>query len=126
MMIMNSATKHRRRSRLLSLSIWHRDDNVAGWNETSGYMAFTKSVKDCPAFKKTTDADPNLLNIYQFVEDAHARPTTPYWQDMYSNVIIQDLVYMTQHPQEYATHDKTAAMVNSWAEKCQKILNEGV
>lgn len=125
MMIMNSATETQKEVAAAFLEYLAEDENCAGWNQTSGYMAFTKSVKDAPSFKATTDADPNLLNIYQFVEDAHARPTTPHWQDMYSNVIIQDLVDLSQHPENYATGDKTAALVEKWVVECQKILDEG-
>lgn len=125
MMIMDSATETQKKVAAAFFEYLAEDDNCAGWNETSGYMAFTKSVKDAPAFKETTDADPNLLNIYQFVEDAHARPTTAHWQEMYSTVIIQDLVDLSQHPEKYDTHEKTTALVNGWVEKCQKILDEG-
>ena len=125
MMIMDSATETQKKVAAAFFEYLAQDENCAGWNQTSGYMAFTKSVKDAPSFKETTDADPNLLNIYQFVEDAHARPTTPHWQDMYSNVIIMDLVDLSQHPENYATHEQTTALVNSWIEKCQKILDEG-
>lgn len=124
MMIMDSATDKQKEVAAAFFEYLAQPENVAGWNETSGYMAFTESVKDDPSFKATADADPNLLNIYQFVEDAHARPTTRYWQDMYSNVIIQDLVDLSQNPANYATHDKTKALVEKWVEACQKVLDE--
>jgi hypothetical protein len=88
-------------------------------------MAFTDSVLEDPAFAETTTNDPNLLNIYQFAEDAHARPTTPYWQDMYSNVLMPDIVAMCQNPQDY-DEAAVAAMVESWVVECQKIIDEGL
>lgn len=125
MMIMDKATETQKQVAAAFFEYLAKPENVAGWNETSGYMAFTKSVENDPSFKATTDADPNLLNIYHYVEDAHARPTTPHWQDMVANVIIQDLVDLSQHPEKYATHAETTALVNSWVEKCQKIIDEG-
>ena len=88
-------------------------------------MAFTDSVVEDPSFAEITTNDPNLMNIYQFAEDAHARPTTPYWQDMYSNVLMPDIVDMCQNPQNY---DEAAvnAMVESWMVDCQKIIDEGL
>ena len=124
MMIMNSATDKQKEVAAAYFEYLAKPENVAGWNATSGYMAFTESVEHDPSFAATTTADPNLLNIYKFVEDAHARPTTPYWQDMYSNVIIHGLVDLSQNPQNYATHDKTKALVEQWIVDCQKILDE--
>ena len=124
MMIMNSATDKQKEVAAAYFEYLAQPENVAGWNATSGYMAFTESVETDPAFAATTADDPNLLNIYKFVEDAHARPTTPYWQDMYSNVIIHGLVDLSQNPQNYDTHDKTAAMVAQWITDCQKILDD--
>ena len=124
MMIMNSATDKQKEVAAAYFEYLAQPENVAGWNATSGYMAFTESVETDPAFAATTANDPNLLNIYKFVEDAHARPTTPYWQDMYSNVIIHGLVDLSQNPQNYDTHDKTAAMVAQWITDCQKILDD--
>lgn len=126
MMIMDSATDLQKKVAAAFFEYLAEPANVAGWNATSGYMAFTDSVIDDPSFKATTDADPNLLNIYHFVEDAHARPATPFWQDMYSNVIIQDLVKFSQNPADYTDPAVTAAMVDRWAEECQEILDEGL
>ena len=126
MMIMDSATDLQKKVAAAFFEYLAEPANVAGWNATSGYMAFTDSVIDDPSFKATTDADPNLLNIYHFVEDAHARPATPFWQDMYSNVIIQDLVKFSQNPADYTDPAATAAMVERWAEECQEILDEGL
>ena len=126
MMIMDSATDLQKKVAAAFFEYLAEPANVAGWNATSGYMAFTDSVIDDPSFKETTDADPNLLNIYHFVEDAHARPATPFWQDMYSNVIIQDLVKFSQNPADYTDPAVTAAMVDRWAEECQEILDEGL
>ena len=124
MMIMDSATDKQKEVAAAYFEYLAQPENVAGWNATSGYMAFTESVENDPSFAATTAADPNLLNIYHFVEDAHARPVTPYWQDMYSNVIIHGLVDLSQNPGNYATHDKTAALVAQWAADCQKILDD--
>ena len=124
MMIMNSATDKQKEVAAAYFEYLAKPENVAGWNATSGYMAFTESVENDPAFAATTAADPNLLNIYKFVEDAHARPTTPYWQDMYLNVLMHGLVDLSQNPSNYATHDKTAALVAQWAKDCQKILDD--
>ena len=126
MMIMDSATDLQKKVAAAYFEYLAEPANVAGWNETSGYMAFTDSVVDDPSFKATTDADPNLMNIYKFVEDAHSRPSTPFWQDMYSNVIIQDLVKFSQNPADYTDPAVTAAMVDRWAEECQEILDEGL
>ena len=126
MMIMDSATDLQKKVAAAYFEYLAEPANVAGWNATSGYLAFTESVVDDPSFKETTTADPNLLNIYKFVEDAHARPTTPFWQDMYSNVIIQDLAKMCQNPADYADPATIDAMVNSWVEQCQEILDEGL
>ena len=124
MMIMNSATDKQKEVAAAYFEYLAKPENVAGWNATSGYMAFTESVETDPAFAATTAADPNLLNIYKFVEDAHARPTTPYWQDMYLNVLMHGLVDLSQNPENYATHDKTTALVNQWIADCQKILDD--
>ena len=123
MMIMAQATETQKKVAAAYFEFLAQDENCAAWNQVSGYEAFTKSVKDAPAFKETTDADPNLLNIYQFVEDAHARPTTPQWQEMYLNVLMPDLVALSQNPAAY-TPDKTQAMVENWIAGCQKILDE--
>lgn len=124
MMILNNCTETQKQVAAAFFKYLAQPENVAAWNEVSGYMPFTKSVENDPAFAATTSADPNLLNIFNFVEDAHSRPTTPHWQDMYSNVIIQDLVAVSQNPQNY---DEAAvkAMVEKWAVDCQKILDEG-
>ena len=124
MMIMNSATDKQKEVAAAYFEYLAKPENVAGWNATSGYMAFTESVENDPSFAATTAADPNLLNIYHFVEDAHARPTTPYWQDMYLNVLMHGLVDLSQNPENYATHDKTTALVNQWIADCQKILDD--
>lgn len=126
MMIMDSATELQKKVAAAFFEYLAEPANVAGWNQTSGYMAFTDSVAEDPSFKETTDADPNLLNIYHFVEDAHARPTTPFWQDMYSNVLIQDLVKFSQNPGDYTDPAVTAELVEKWAEECQEILDEGL
>ena len=126
MMIMNSATDLQKKVAAAYFEYLAEPANVAGWNQTSGYMAFTDDVVDDPSFKETTDADPNLMNIYKFVEDAHARPTTPFWQDMYSNVLMPDIVKYAQNPAAYADPSATVAMVESWAEQCQEILDEGL
>ena len=125
MMIMGagSATETQKKVAAAFFEYLAQDENCAGWNETSGYMAFTKSVENAPAFKATTDADPNLLNIYHFVEDAHARPTTPQWQEMYLTVLMPDLVALSQNPGNYGP-DATKAMVENWITACQKILDE--
>ena len=122
MMIMNSATETQKKVAAAYFEFLAEDENCAGWNEASGYMAFTKSVKDAPAFKATTDADSNLLNIYQFVEDAHARPTTPSWQEMYLNVLMPDLVKLSQKPADFGP-DVTKPMVEGWITACQEILD---
>ena len=124
MMILNSATETQKKVAAAFFEYLAQDANVAEWNSVSGYEAFTESVVNDASFKATTDADPNLLNIYKFVEDAHSRPATPKWQEMYSTVIIQDLVDLTQHPENYADPKATQALVEKWAEKCQKILDE--
>ena len=125
MMIMDSATETQKQVAAAFFEYLAQPENVAGWNQTSGYMAFTDSVVEDPAFAEITTNDPNLMNIYQFAEDAHARPTTPYWQDMYSNVLMPDIVDMCQNPQNY---DEAAvnAMVESWVVDCQKIIDEGL
>ena len=74
MMIMDSATDLQKKVAAAYFEYLAEPANVAGWNATSGYLAFTESVVNDPSFKETTDADPNLMNIYKFVEDAHARP----------------------------------------------------
>lgn len=125
MMIMNTATETQKKVAAAYFEFLAEDENCAGWNQTSGYMAFTKSVKDAPAFKETTDADPNLLNIYQFVEDAHARPTTPSWQEMYLNVLMPDLVKVSQKPADFGP-DATKAMVEGWITACQEILDNNL
>ncbi len=125
MMIMDSATETQKKVAAAYFEYLARDENVAGWNQTSGYMAFTEGVVNAEAFKATTAEDPNLLKIYQYIEDAHARPTTKHWQDMYSNVIIMDLVEFSQNYENYDTSEKTATLVNKWVEKCQAIIDEG-
>ncbi len=124
MMILNSATETQKKVAAAFFEYLAQDANVAAWNQVSGYEAFTESVVNDDSFKAAISADPNLLNIYKFVEDAHSRPTTPKWQEMYSTVIIHDLVDLTQHPENYADPKATQALVEKWAEKCQKILDE--
>ena len=125
MMIMDSATETQKQVAAAFFEYLAQPENVTGWNQTSGYMAFTESVIDEPAFAETTTNDPNLMNIYQFAEDAHARPTSPYWQDMYTNVLVPDIVAMCQNPQNFDEAAVTA-MVESWIVDCQKIIDEGV
>lgn len=124
MFITQQATETQKKVAAAFFEYLAQPENVAAWSAVSGYMASTKSVENDPSFLAECEKDPNLLNILHYVEDAHARPSTKHWQDMYSNVIIQDLVRLSQKPEDY---DPAAveAMVQGWAEKCQAIIDEG-
>ena len=127
MMIMDSATETQKKIAAAYFEYLAQDDNAAEWMDVSGYMAVTEGVRNSEAFKKVTEADPNLLYIYEHSSEAHARPTTAKWQEMYLNVLMQgegSLFDISVHPDQWTDPAKVEAQVCKWAEACQKIIDE--
>lgn len=63
------------------------DENNLNWMQTSGYMPHTYSVIQSEAMQQVFEADPNYKVFVEQLQYAHARPTTPYWREMYMYIV---------------------------------------
>ena len=118
--VCNTATETQKQVAAAYLTYLAQDENVVEWNNLSGYLAFTKSAYESEAFKETSTADPNLVQIGEGVQYAHARPQTKHWREMYT-YIYDNLVDFAMHP-ENADPEQ---LVKDMADYCQKIVDNG-
>lgn len=120
-MILENATDTQKQVAAAFLTYLAQDENVAEWNNTSAYLAYTKSVYDSEAYKEVLK-DPNMAAIRDNLQNLHVRPNNTHWREMYKH-IYADLEYFTMHFEEY-DDAKIDEMVNGWQEYCQQIIDE--
>ena len=118
--VCNTATETQKQVAAAYLTYLAQDENVVEWNNLSGYLAFTESAYESEAYAEAAAADPNLVQIGEGVQYAHARPQTKHWREMYT-YIYDSLVDFAMHPETY----DTAELVQGWAKYCQQILDNG-
>lgn len=117
--ICNKATESQKKVAAGFLAYFSSDENQAGWNMKSGYLATTKSVYDSEYYKENAK-DPNLVQIAEGVKYAHKRPQTKHWREMYT-YMVQYLEDFAMHPDKYDCNE----LINNMAEYCQGIIKDG-
>lgn len=100
-------------------------ENDLEWNGLSSYMAVNENTYETDAFKKMLEEDPNYAQIGVIANNAHARPNSLNWAEM-RKYMMDGLVAWSQDYASYkaANGGTTQAVVEMWADHCQKILDE--
>lgn len=117
--ICNTATETQKKVAAAFLEYLAEDKNCAEWNELSTYLAFTKSVYDSEYYAKNAE-DPNLIQIAEGIQYAHARPQTKHWREMYT-YIVDYLEDFSMNPEKY----DPVQLNRDLATACQNIIDNG-
>ncbi len=123
-MIMDNATETQKKVAAAFLEYLQDPAIDAAWYEVSSYLPVTDSVYDDAGFAAKLEADPQLARILEYAGDAHARPTSAMWSEMYQTVLMPKLVELSQKPENYATYDACLVMAQEMVDGMQKIIDE--
>lgn len=116
--IMDSATEAQKQAAVAFLKFFASDENQAQWYKVAGYMPVTDSAYTS-TYMADIMADPNIENLRAGYLNAHARPQTPYWREMYG-YIYEKLMDFSVNPQNYDPYKLNRDL----ADYCQNIIDE--
>lgn len=124
-LFLNNSTETQKKVAAAYLEYIAQPENDLEWNKLSSYMAVNEKTYETEEFKQMLADDPNYAQISVIANNAHARPATLNWAEM-RKYLMDGLVAWSQ---DYATYKAanggtTQAVVEMWADHCQKILDE--
>lgn len=124
-LFLNQSTETQKKVAAAYLEYIAQPENDLEWNKLSSYMAVNENTYETEEFKQMLADDPNYAQISVIANSAHARPATLNWAEM-RKYLMDGLVAWSQDYASYkaANGGTTQAVVEMWADHCQKILDE--
>ena len=124
-LFLNNSTETQKKVAAAYLEYIAQPENDLEWNKLSSYMAVNEKTYETEEFKQMLAEDPNYAQISVIANNAHARPATLNWAEM-RKYLMDGLVAWSQDYASYkaANGGTTQAVVEMWADHCQKILDE--
>lgn len=124
-LFLNNSTETQKKVAAAYLEYIAQPENDLEWNKLSSYMAVNEKTYETEEFKQMLADDPNYAQISVIANNAHARPATLNWAEM-RKYLMDGLVAWSQDYASYkaANGGTTQAVVEMWADHCQKILDE--
>lgn len=124
-LFLNNSTETQKKVAAAYLEYIAQPENDLEWNKLSSYMAVNEKTYETEEFKQMLADDPNYAQISVIANNAHARPATLNWAEM-RKYLMDGLVAWAQDYASYkaANGGTTQAVVEMWADHCQKILDE--
>ena len=124
-LFLNQSTETQKKVAAAYLEYIAQPENDLEWNKLSSYMAVNEKTYETEEFKQMLAEDPNYAQISVIANSAHARPATLNWAEM-RKYLMDGLVAWSQDYASYkaANGGTTQAVVEMWADHCQKILDE--